>query len=88
MSDTKPQAACASADPELFFPIGESGPALLQIEHAKAICNGCPIRERCLRDHLNEAHGVFGGTTPEQRRRLRAGRSTADPSAFQSWTPA
>ena len=29
------RAACLDEDPELFFPIGNTGPALLQIEEAK-----------------------------------------------------
>ena len=28
-------AACLDEDPELFFPIGDTGPALRQIERAK-----------------------------------------------------
>src|ERR1700677_4176246 len=31
-------AACREVDPELFFPIGNSGPALLQIEDTKQSC--------------------------------------------------
>ena len=44
------RAVCRGEDPELFFPIGSSGPAALQqIAAAKAICAGCPAREACLR---------------------------------------
>lgn len=42
------QATCRYEDPELFFPIGTSGPALLQTEQAKAVCARCPVREQCL----------------------------------------
>ncbi|MFF4104338.1 WhiB family transcriptional regulator [Streptomyces sp. NPDC001903] len=42
------RAACREEDPDLFFPIGTSGPALLQIEEAKAVCRRCPVLERCL----------------------------------------
>ena len=35
-------AACRDVDPELFFPIGDTGPALLQIDEAKQVCRRCP----------------------------------------------
>jgi len=41
-------AACRSADPELFFPLSESGKSLERIAEAKAICAGCPVRRQCL----------------------------------------
>ena len=41
-------AACRQTDPDLFFPIGDSGPALRQIDEAKRICHACPVRARCL----------------------------------------
>ncbi len=69
------RAACASADPELFFPISYSGPALRQVARAKAICARCPIRQECLRYALDAGsiHGVWGGMTEGERQRL-AGR--------------
>ncbi len=69
------RAACASADPELFFPISYSGPALRQVARAKAICARCPIRQECLRYALDvgSIQGVWGGMTEAERRRL-AGR--------------
>lgn len=36
--DWRHNAVCREEDPELFFPIGNTGPALLQIEEAKAVC--------------------------------------------------
>ena len=36
--DWRHRAACRDEDPELFFPIGNTGPALLQIEEARAVC--------------------------------------------------
>lgn len=42
------KSACLTEDPELFFPIGNTGPALLQIEEAKKVCRRCTVREQCL----------------------------------------
>ncbi|MFJ3043856.1 WhiB family transcriptional regulator [Streptomyces tendae] len=67
-------SACRNEDPELFFPIGNTGPALLQIEEAKAVClRRCPVMERCLQWALEsgQEHGVWGGTDEDERRRMR-----------------
>ena len=66
------RAACASADPELFFPISYSGPARGQVMRAKAVCARCEIQRDCLRYALEAGsiQGVWGGTTEEERRRL------------------
>lgn len=39
---------------------------------AKAICNACPIKATCLQGALKrrEKHGIWGGTTPEERQRM------------------
>ena len=65
------RAACATADPELFFPISHAGPALQQITKAKAICARCQIQPECLRYALDAGpvQGVWGGMTEEERRR-------------------
>ncbi|MFJ5263114.1 WhiB family transcriptional regulator [Streptomyces sp. NPDC088387] len=74
MDNWREHAECRLHDPDLFFPIGTSGPALMQAEQAKAICRDCPVREPCLRCALDEgeAIGVWGGTNETERRRLRA----------------
>jgi WhiB family redox-sensing transcriptional regulator len=66
-------AACRGADPELFFPIGSTGPALHQIDQAKRICQACPVQAPCLTSALDHglAFGIWGGTTEEERRALR-----------------
>ena len=66
-------AACLSADPDLFFPVSSAGPSVGQTAQAKAICARCRVRPECLRFALatREAHGVWGGTSEEERRRLR-----------------
>ena len=66
--------ACRDADPDLFFPIGTTGAALRQMEEAKRICRVCPVKIQCLAWALgNEvADGVWGGTTPDERRVIRS----------------
>jgi WhiB family redox-sensing transcriptional regulator len=69
------RAACRSADPELFFPVGDDGPALAQITEAKAICARCPVVTECLSFALVAVpEGVAGGLTVEERRGLRSQR--------------
>ncbi len=67
------RAACAGEDLELFFPVGSSGPAIVQIATAKAICARCPVREACLRYAVTtgQAHGIWGGMTEDERRGMR-----------------
>jgi WhiB family transcriptional regulator, redox-sensing transcriptional regulator len=67
------QALCRDTDPELFFPIGTTGAALLQIEHARAVCRQCPVQADCLDFALttNQDSGIWGGTSEEDRRVLR-----------------
>lgn len=78
----EPQMACTApdVDKELFFPVGTSGPALLQTADAKAICRGCPILESCRAAALDRPdlypHGVLGGLSEDERRAIlrRAGQ--------------
>ena len=42
--DWRNRSACLDEDPELFFPIGNTGPAILQIEEAKQVCRRCEVR--------------------------------------------
>ncbi|MYV42994.1 WhiB family transcriptional regulator [Streptomyces sp. SID1328] len=77
----EPRAACRDEDPELFFPIGDTGLAVLQEEEAKAVCRRCPRMESCLQGALErgEAAGVWGGLSEKERRRIkrRAARERA-----------
>lgn len=63
-------AACRHADPEIFFPIGTCGPAMAEIDRARRICAGCPVRTRCLDWALahGAAFGIWGGLTEHERR--------------------
>lgn len=73
MDDWRQHAECRSEDPDLFFPIGTSGPALLQTEQAKAVCRRCPVREPCLEWAMetDQTLGVWGGTGETERRALK-----------------
>ncbi|MFE5538735.1 WhiB family transcriptional regulator [Streptomyces sp. NPDC056492] len=75
--DWRHRAACREEDPDLFFPIGTSGPALLQIEEAKAVCHRCPVLERCLEWALEGGMdwGVCGGLAEEERRAVKRRRA-------------
>lgn len=62
------QAACIGMPESMFFiERGQSD------KPAKAVCAGCPVIERCLQFALDngEQHGVWGGTSERQRRRMR-----------------
>lgn len=71
--DWRKQAACRHSPPDLFFPIGTTGTALSQIEEAKSVCRDCPAQSLCLEFALatNQESGIWGGTTEEERRKLR-----------------
>ncbi|MGC0373215.1 WhiB family transcriptional regulator [Streptomyces sp. SAI-229] len=73
MDNWRERAACRTEDPDLFFPIGTTGPALIQTEQAKAVCRRCPVREPCLRWALDtgQSIGVWGGTSETERRALK-----------------
>jgi WhiB family redox-sensing transcriptional regulator len=66
-------AACRQVDPEIFFPISTTGAAIGQVHEAQAICARCPVATACLdwAQRMGLGHGVWGGTTPEERRALR-----------------
>jgi len=70
------RARCKDEDPELFFPVGTTGPAATQIEKAKAICMKCEVRAQCLEWALStgQVAGVWGGTSEEERRAIRRTR--------------
>jgi WhiB family redox-sensing transcriptional regulator len=67
------EALCRDTDPDLFFPVGTTGPAIEQIENAKAVCRQCEAQTPCLEYALatNQDSGVWGGTSEEERRILR-----------------
>jgi WhiB family redox-sensing transcriptional regulator len=65
---------CLKHDPELFFPNAAEDPA-----DALEICATCEVVGACLAAALDagECDGVWGATTPEERRPMRAAWATA-----------
>jgi WhiB family redox-sensing transcriptional regulator len=77
--DWRHRAACRDEDPELFFPIGNTGPALDQIKVAKEVCERCTVMESCLRWALDSGQdsGVWGGMSEDERRAMKRRRARA-----------
>ncbi len=75
------RSACRDEDPELFFPVGTTGPALRQLEEAKAVCRRCLVIRECLNWALGTGQdaGVWGGLDEDERRALR--RQLVNPPA-------
>jgi WhiB family transcriptional regulator, redox-sensing transcriptional regulator len=67
------QARCLNEDPELFFPVGNTGPAVDQIEQAKAVCRECNVTSQCLEYAIkeNQDTGVWGGLSEDERKSLK-----------------
>jgi WhiB family redox-sensing transcriptional regulator len=67
-------ANCAGVDPDLFFP--ERGASTRE---AKEVCRGCIVRDLCLTYALDtgQKHGIWGGLSERERRRIRIARRQA-----------
>lgn len=73
------QAACRDVrNADVFFPARETGYRVdrAAAEMARAICDGCPVWEQCLRAVLAvpsryDRDGIFAGMTARDRRDLR-----------------
>ncbi|MCF4135841.1 WhiB family transcriptional regulator [Streptomyces sp. Tue 6430] len=63
------RGACIGEDPDLFFPVGTSGPALRETADAKRVCGRCPVTADCLAYALESGRlsGVWGGTDEAER---------------------
>ena len=63
------RAACAGDDPELFFPVSETGLSQTQIWEAKQVCHACPVQWTChawaVLHGMDE--GIWGGSTASER---------------------
>ena len=68
-ADWRSKGQCRHTDPETFFPDVTSEQA-----RALAVCGGCPVQGLCLMTAIEgaEPEGVWGGTSPRERRVMRA----------------
>ena len=78
---------CRGIDPEIFYPDSDE-----EAVEAKGICLLCPVRETCLEYALTvrEKHGVWGGLTERERRRMLtsvASRPDPDPALITRRVP-
>ncbi|MGB6057793.1 MAG: WhiB family transcriptional regulator [Microthrixaceae bacterium] len=63
---------CADKSPSQFFPSDGVG-----VEAARKVCVGCPVISECLEYALSNRidHGVWGGTSERERRRILKSRA-------------
>ena len=68
---------CRHEPPELFFPSDGVG-----VEVARRICSICPVKEPCLEYAIRNRidHGVWGGASERERRRIARQRRLAQQS--------
>lgn len=75
MENPYAEAACLrpGVDPDLFFPEEGAGSNANTVRSrvARLVCSTCPVRQRCLIDHLEMPEGVVGGMTAAERSVLR-----------------
>ena len=67
---------CATVDKDWFFPDEHEDTnqvMSLKTMNAKAVCKACPLMLSCLEYALKTPalEGIWGGTTREERRRIR-----------------
>ena len=72
--DWMARGLCTNVPPSIFFPSDGVG-----VEVAQRICAGCPVREDCLEHALEHRidHGVWGGCSERERRRILKRRRVA-----------
>lgn len=65
---------CRHHPPAVFFPSDGVG-----VQVARAICEDCPVKEPCLEHALRNRidHGVWGGASERERRRILKRRRDA-----------
>jgi WhiB family redox-sensing transcriptional regulator len=76
---------CRSVSPSVFFPSDGVG-----VEVAREVCRDCPVKNACLEyalvNHID--HGVWGGTSERERRRIARRRRVSAAAGDRSRPPA
>lgn len=79
------RAVCHNEPTNTFYvPDGMRGPRVKEATNrALSICADCPVRAQCLEYAMRtgDDSAVLGGTTPKQRRAMRAASRSARPQA-------
>jgi WhiB family redox-sensing transcriptional regulator len=75
------EGKCREIPPAVFFPNDGVG-----VEVARRICADCPVKSPCLEYALRSRidHGVWGGTSERERRRIARSRRLSAASAKAS----
>lgn len=71
MNTWQERAECLGTNPDVFFPSQDDNAA--ETLYAKTFCLRCPVAYECYETYQKETLGIYGGTTPRDRARIRAG---------------
>lgn len=78
------RALCADDNPEHWHPVTARAD---EAAYAKSVCRRCPVKHDCLAHALADhtLHGVWGGTTLDERNALRTGRHRSPLAEMRAW---
>ena len=78
-ADWMPRAACASGNAADWYADGDTRGGAAAQARARAVCGACPVQRACLDTALArpEDHGIWGGLTANERRRVRPRKQPA-----------
>lgn len=80
IDDWREEANCLHVpDKDIFFANHHTLEGSREIELAVGVCITCPVRVPCLKDGIDQHHGVWGGYTQEELRDLRERIKNAPP---------